>query len=82
MKGKKKDHEFISQFIQQSAQQGCTTPIAILAKAKKSVEQIDQEIRAMVDKKILRSKLLDVIETFETKVSDKSYDRELLRRLT
>lgn len=73
MKGKKSNPEFVSHFIQQCAQQGIETSDQILQHAKQQVQQIDQELIAIADKKILRCKLLDVIELF-AEPQDRSAD--------
>lgn len=78
MRGKKSDPEFISQFIQESVREGCETPEQIVKRAKSRIEQIDEEIRAMEAKKIVRSKLLDVINSFEKPVRDKTEEAKLL----
>ena len=71
MRGKKSDQVFVAEFIAEAIQHGIETPEEIIKDAKKKIEQIDEEIRAIEAKKILRSKLLDVILTFEkqTKVT-------------
>lgn len=73
MKGKKANPEFVSSFIQQCAHQGIQTPEAILQEAKDQIEQIDQEIKDVINKKALRSKLCDVVEKFGSP-KDKSED--------
>jgi hypothetical protein len=78
MRGKKTDPLFVSQFIQESVQGGAETPDQIIARAKKIVEQIDEEIRAIEGKKIKRSKLLDVISSFEKPTKNKTEDAKLL----
>ncbi len=78
MRGKKTDPVFISQFIQESVQQGVETPDQIVQRAKKMIEQIDEEIRAIETKKVVRSKLLDVIASFEKQSKDKTEEAKLL----
>lgn len=65
MRGKKIDSEFVSNFICECVSAGNNTPDAILARAEKIVSQIDEEIKEIEKKKIYRSKLLDVIATFD-----------------
>lgn len=78
MRGKKADPVFISQFIQESVQSGMETPDQIVQRAKNMIDQIDEEIRAIEIKKAIRSKLLDVIASFEKQTKDKSEEAKLL----
>lgn len=79
MRGKKTDPVFISQFIQESVQDGVTTTDEIIKRAKSRIEQIDAEIKSIEGMKIIRSKLLDVISSFEKTVTkDKAEEAKLL----
>jgi hypothetical protein len=78
VKGKKKDSEFVSSFIQESVKDGTDTPSAIVARARQMIDCIDEEIRAIEGKKVLRSKLLDVVASFEEATKDKSEEAKLL----
>lgn len=78
MRGKKADPVFISQFIQESVQLGVFTPDQIVLRAKNMIDQIDEEIKAMEAKKLIRSKLLDVISSFEKQAKDKTEDAKVL----
>lgn len=78
MRGKKTDPTFISQFISESVQNGMETPDQIVTHAKNLINQIDEEIKSIETKKATRSKLLDVIETFEKKAKDTAKDSGLL----
>jgi hypothetical protein len=78
MRGKKSDPEFVSRFIQDAVRDGVETSSAIVDRAKKMMEQIDEEIRIIENKKVVRSKLLDVIASFEVPVKDKTEDAKLL----
>ncbi len=79
MRGKKTDPVFISQFIQESVRDGVTTTDEIIKRAKTRIEQIDAEIKSIEGLKIMRSKLLDVISSFEKPVSkDKTEEAKLL----
>lgn len=78
MRGKKADPVFISEFMRESIQEGFETPAQIVERAKRIVGEIDEEIKAIVSKKIKRSKLLDVISTFENTVKDKTEEAKLL----
>jgi hypothetical protein len=78
MRGKKSDPIFIAEFISEAVQHGMETTDEIVQDAKKKIEKIDQEIVAMEAKKILRSKLLDVIASFEKQVKNTSVDANML----
>lgn len=78
MRGKKSDSAFVAQFITESIQEGMETPDQIVQRAKNQIAQIDEEIRAIEVKKIVRSKLLDVILNFEKMAKDKSEEARLL----
>lgn len=78
MRGKKSDPEFISQFIQISVKAGHETPAAIAKYAQEQIDNIDNEIRAVEAKKLVRSKLLDVIASFEAPNKDKTEEAKLL----
>lgn len=78
MRGKKSDREFVAEFISESIQKGIETPDEIVREAKKQIADIEEEIRAVEAKKVLRSKLLDVILTFEKQAKETSQDAKLL----
>lgn len=65
MRGKKVDTDFINQFIRECAEQDCVTIEDIVNRAKSSIEMIDQKIIEVEKLKVDRSKLLDVISSFE-----------------
>ncbi len=65
MRGKKVDSEFLSEFISTCVKRGMQTPLEIAAHARSIVEEIDEEIKAVEKRKTIRSKLLDVISTFD-----------------
>lgn len=65
MRGKKKDSEFLSNFITDCVRNHKDCPDDIVAEAKARVARIDQQIQEVEKQKIIRSKLLDVICTFE-----------------
>jgi len=65
MRGKKIDNDFINQFIRDSVAQDCVTIEDIVSRAKDSIESIDRQIIEAEKLKIQRSKLLDVISSFE-----------------
>lgn len=78
MRGKKSDSAFVAQFISESIQEGMETPAQIAQRAKEQIAEIDEEIKAIEGKKIRRSKLLDVILTFEKIAKDKTEEARLL----
>lgn len=78
MKGKKADKEFISKFIEGCVDIGLETTEQIVKHAHSEIRGIDEEIKAIVDKKKRRSQLLDVIAAFEQEKKDKTEDARLL----
>lgn len=78
MRGKKSDQAFVAKFISEAVQRGIETPEEIIQDAKKKIAQIEEEIRAIEAKKILRSKLLDVVLMFEKQTKETSNDAKLL----
>jgi hypothetical protein len=78
MRGKKSDPEFVSKFILSCVEQGMETPEEIVAHAKTTIEQLDVEIKKVDEKRVFRSKLLDVVISFEKPSKDKIEDAKLL----
>jgi len=78
MRGKKTDPEFVSLFITDCVKEGKETPEAICAHARKMITEIDEAIKEIEEDKKFRSKLLDVIASFEETKRDKSGDAKLL----
>lgn len=78
MRGKKSDQLFVAEFIQRCTSSGIETPDAIVEYAKLLIKGIDEEIREIEKKKITRSKLLDVILTFEKRAKSTSEDAKFL----
>ena len=68
MKGKKVDNEFLSKFINECLNENINSSNDIVNLAKDKILSIDNKIKEVENLKLLRSKLLDVIYTF-----DKSY---------
>lgn len=66
MRGKKSDIDFVSNFIVECAQVGKNSPEQIVNEAKIKIEEIDNKIKEVEALKITRSKLLDVVSTFNT----------------
>lgn len=65
MKGKKADAQYISEFITNCIANGIDNPEGILDLAKKMVSNIDQQLKDIDNKRLVRSKLLDVVAAFE-----------------
>jgi hypothetical protein len=65
MRGKKAYPEFVSAFITQCVGRGAVTPEEIVKQAKAELQRIDDQIKAVELLKTNRSKLLDVIATFD-----------------
>jgi len=78
MKGKKTDPIFVASFIQESVLSGAETPDQIVARAKEMIVEIDEKIKAVEESKRTRSKLLDVIASFEISKKDRTEDAKLL----
>lgn len=78
MRGKKSDSAFVAQFITESIRKGMETPDQIVKRAKEQIARIDEEIKAIEAKKIVRSKLLDVILNFEKSSKNKVDEAKLL----
>jgi|SRR5579859_557026 len=78
MKGKKRDIEFLSQFISRCISQNINNPDDIANIAKHQIEEIDNKIKEVEQLKQLRPKLLDVIYAFNKKNKDKIKDAKIL----
>lgn len=65
MKGKKVDNAFVSNFISESVANGKVTTNEIVARAQDQISEIDQKIIEVENLKKIRSKLLDVVITFD-----------------
>ncbi len=65
MKGKKTDNSFVSEFISDSCSEGKLTTKEIVARAHDQIAEIDKKIIEVEQLKKLRSKLTDVISTFD-----------------
>jgi hypothetical protein len=78
MKGRKKDAEFVSQFISQCVQEGRQTPAEILQAAKDQLDAIDRLVLGAEQAKKKRPQLLDVISSFEADQKDHSEDKSVL----
>jgi hypothetical protein len=79
MRGRKTDSDFISNFISESVQLGHDTPEKIVERARREIQEIDEEIKRVEQKKIARSKILDVISTLDRNVkASKSEEARIL----
>lgn len=72
MRGKKIDTEFLSNFIIKCVSRNKPSQEQIVELAKSEIAEIDSQIKEVEKLRIIRSKLLDVVSTFEkTTVSHK-----------
>jgi hypothetical protein len=78
MRGKKIDSEFISEFISNCVTTGIDTPEKISSHAKKIINDIDEEIKKIEKQKVYRSKLLDVLSTFDKPIKNKPEEIKIL----
>lgn len=78
MKGKKVDTDFLSDFIQQAVQLGLQTPEDIAKHAQSIINEIDDEIKKVEKRKVIRSKLLDVVAAFTAPKQSKSEEAKIL----
>lgn len=78
MRGKKSDPEFNSKFVSDSVREGYDTTDQIVQRAKQMMAAIDEEIKAIEAKKVLRSKLLGLVLSFEKEERDKTEEAKLL----
>jgi len=78
MKGKKVDQEFLSKFISDCIRGGISSSEAMTEVAKQEIAKIDKQIRDVENLKIVRSKLLDVVSTFEKPSKTQNKEIKLL----
>lgn len=79
MRGKKIDSEFLSEFISNCVTLGFETPELIVNHAESLITNIDEEIKRVEQQKIFRSKLLDVVTTFnKPNTASKSEEAKVL----
>lgn len=79
MRGKKIDTNFVAEFVTTCVKEGKVSSETISADAYKKIAEIDLQIKAVDELKKLRSKLYDVIISFDEKsVKDKSEDKIIL----
>jgi hypothetical protein len=78
MRGKKIDSEFLCDFITKCASNNIISNNEILNEAKSQIQQIDLKIKEVEALKKVRCKLLDVVESLDTKSKDKSEEIEIL----
>lgn len=75
MKGKKADSDFIAEFISICAKDGILLKDEVINKAKKEIEIIDDKIKQITELKKKRSKLVDVVSSFEIKTKNNSNEK-------
>lgn len=80
MRGKKIDTNFVADFVASCVKEGHVLSEAICTSANEKIAEIDKQIKEVEELRKLRSKLCDVIISFDTtdKVKDKSIDRDIL----
>lgn len=78
MRGRKIDSKFVGEFITECVESGKTNADEFIHEAKLRIENIDQKILEVEKLKLIRSKLIDVILTFDNSVKDKSDEKEML----
>lgn len=79
MRGRKTDSQFLSDFIARCVGSGFESSESIVGYAKTLIAGIDAEIQEVERKKIIRGKLLDVINAFEkTNKSPKAEEIKIL----
>lgn len=69
MKGKRTDFMFVASFIEKCVSNNLVSTNEIINYAKSEINLIDNKIKEVEELKKTRSKLLDVIFTFENKIS-------------
>lgn len=80
MKGKKIDSEFVTNFIEKCVSSNIFSTEEILHSAKSEISDIDNKIKEVENLKKIRSKLLDVVLTFENKtIPSKLQDYKILQ---
>ena len=79
MKGKKVDAVFLSQFIEDCLTNNIVSNEEILKSAQDQILEIDNKIKEVENLKKKRSKLLDVILTFNSNKKDRKEDIRILQ---
>jgi len=82
MKGKKLDAEFVSNYISKCINNGYDSDELILQQAQANIAAIDEEIKRIEGLKVERSKLLDVVESFNKKPVSNAKEKKVLTFLT
>ena len=65
MRGKKIDNNFVANFVSSCVKDGVCLPNLISSRAKQEMNEIDEKIKSILNLKERRSKLLDVVLSFE-----------------
>ncbi|CAB4197021.1 hypothetical protein UFOVP1290_541 [uncultured Caudovirales phage] len=79
MRGKKIDSEFLSEYITKCIMSGKHSQEEIISEAKKEIDNIDYKIKEVEKLRIVRSKLLDVVCTFDKSKPSHMNDRKILK---
>ncbi len=78
MRGKKIDSEFLSKFIEDCIVKNKHSAEDIVAEANNKILEIDNKIKEVENLKKIRSKLLDVVYTFDKKEKSEGKGSEFL----
>ncbi len=79
MRGKKIDSEFLSEYITKCIMSGKHSQEEIINEAKNEISNIDFKIKEVEKLKILRSKLLDVVCTFDKSKASHKNEAKILK---
>jgi hypothetical protein len=78
MRGKKVDTEFLSNFIIKCVSQNKPSQEEIVELAKQEIAEIDAQIKEVERLRVVRSKLLDVVSTFEKTTTSHKEEAKIL----
>ena len=78
MRGKKSDPDFVVNFIEDCCKKGKTSSYEIIDEAKKQIKDIDDKIKEVEYLRKVRSKIHDVIFSFEKEIKNNREKKERL----
>jgi len=79
MRGKKIDSEFLCNFIIECTTKNITSTDAILNQARQQISEIDLKIKEVEELKHLRSKLLDIVVSFDKTIKNKTNEAKIIK---
>lgn len=79
MKGKKVDIDFMNQYIVDCISDGLVTMESILSITKNKISEIDKQIIELEKLKKMRSKLIDIVNSFDKSEKDNSKAKTILK---